>query len=432
MIDLSKFKIAIIGLGYVGLPLAVEFGKKYKTIGYDISLNRINELSAYKDGTNEVSQQQIKAAKKLKFSSTLDDLANVDIYIITVPTPIDDSNNPNLEPLKKASESVGKIISKNSIVIYESTVYPGCTEEFCIPILESNSGLEHGKDFFCGYSPERINPGDKVNTLTKITKIVSGCDISTTELIAELYESIIDAGVFKTSSIKVAEAAKVIENTQRDLNIAFVNELSIIFKSLDIDTIEVLEAAGSKWNFMHFRPGMVGGHCIGVDPYYLTYKSQQVGYIPQVILSGRRINENMAKFTASSILKLMSKNKIDISTARVGVFGFTFKENCPDIRNTKVISLVDELKRWNVDVLVNDPWANAEEVKNLYDIKLTNQKDMNKLDAIIVAVGHDEYRNINLNLFKDIVSSKNPVFGDIKSIYKKQNLEKLGFEVFRL
>ena len=260
---------------------------------------------------------------------------------------------------------------------------------------------------------------------------MSGCDISTTELIAELYESIIDAGVFKTSSIKVAEAAKVIENTQRDLNIAFVNELSIIFKSLDIDTIEVLEAAGSKWNFMHFRPGMVGGHCIGVDPYYLTYKSQQVGYIPQVILSGRRINENMAKFTASSILKLMSKNKIDISTARVGV-GFTFKENCPDIRNTKVISLVDELKRWNVDVLVNDPWANAEEVKNPYDIKLTNQKDMNKLDAIIVAVGHDEYRNINLNLFKDIVSSKNPVFGDIKSIYKKQNLEKLGFEVFRL
>lgn len=425
-------KIAIIGLGYVGLPLAVEFGKRRQVLGFDINQSRIAELKDYRDNTLEVSSDQLKEATLLEYSSDVATLKNCSIFIVTVPTPIDDANRPDLTPLIKASETVGKSLCKGSIVIYESTVFPGCTEEVCVPILEKFSGLKFNQDFYCGYSPERINPGDKVNTLTKIKKITSGSTPEIAKAVDELYASIVTAGTYPATSIKVAEAAKVIENTQRDLNIALVNELSVIFNRLNIDTLEVLEAAGSKWNFLPFRPGMVGGHCIGVDPYYLTHKAEQIGYHPQVILAGRRINDNMARYAARGVIKLMVKNGIDVSRSKVGVLGITFKENCPDIRNSKVVDLIRELQSWGIEVLVSDPWAEQNEVMQEYGIKLSPYEDLHGLDSLIVAVGHEQYRTMQPEYLKSLCSTSKPVLGDIKSLYVKQQVIDAGFVPFRL
>ena len=425
-------KIAIIGLGYVGLPLAVEFGKKYPTIGFDINKTRIDELNIGIDITLEVDRDGIKSASKLNFSSSQDSIKDCNTYIITVPTPIDTARRPNLLPIKKASELVSKILKKGDIVIYESTVYPGCTEEVCVPILEKFSSLIYNKDFYCGYSPERINPGDKVNTLTKIKKITSGSNQEISKNIDDLYKSIITAGTYPAASIKVAEAAKVIENTQRDLNIALVNELSVIFERLEIDTLDVLEAAGSKWNFLPFRPGLVGGHCIGVDPYYLTHKAEQVGYNPQVILAGRRINDNMAKYMVKKVIQKMIYNKIDVSKSTVGVMGVTFKENCPDIRNSKVIDVIDELKKWGVTVKVADPWADPKEVKEIYGIDLEDIGFNNQVDSLIVAVGHQQYRDLSSKELKKYCKGNSPVLADVKSLYEKSSLAEEGLSVFRL
>lgn len=425
-------KIAIIGLGYVGLPLAVEFGKKQEVVGFDINEHRVDELSKSHDSTLEVTSEQLKESSHLEFTTDPSKLKECSIFIVTVPTPIDDANRPDLSPLKKASETVAKSMQKGSIVIYESTVYPGCTEEVCVPILEKLSGLKFNQDFYCGYSPERINPGDKVNTLTKIKKITSGSTTYASGVIDDLYKSIITAGTFQATSIRVAEAAKVIENTQRDLNIALVNELSVIFNRLGIDTLEVLEAAGSKWNFLPFRPGMVGGHCIGVDPYYLTHKAEQIGYNPQVILAGRRINDNMAKYAARSVIKLMVKNGIDVSKSKVGVLGLTFKENCPDIRNSKVIDLIRELESWGVETVVTDAWASPEEVYDEYQIKLSPLEQLSQLDSLIVAVGHNEYRKLEPMQLKALCKTLSPVLGDIKSLYPKDIAMQAGFTLFRL
>ena len=425
-------KIAVIGLGYVGLPLAVEFGKTRDVVGFDINVTRVEQLKSGRDFTQECSIEQLKLAKRLTYSSSLDDVRDARIYIVTVPTPIDSVNRPDLSPLKAASKTVGSVLKKGDIVVFESTVFPGATEEVCVPILEQESGLHFNKDFSCGYSPERINPGDKVNTLTKIKKITSGSNLEAADEIDELYRSIITAGTWKASSLKVAEAAKVIENSQRDLNIAFVNELSVIFERLDIDTNEVLEAAGSKWNFLPFRPGMVGGHCIGVDPYYLTHKAEEVGYNPQVVLAGRRINDNMARYAAKSIIKRMLQNGVDVARSKVGVFGLTFKENCPDIRNSKVVDLIRELESWNVTVCVSDPWADPAEVEHEYNLKLVDASQLRDLSAVIVAVGHDEFREMDVGEFRDICAAKGAVFGDLKAIYSKKNLIDAGFTVFRL
>ena len=422
--------IAVIGLGYVGLPLAVEFGKKYKVIGFDINTNRINELSRGEDNTLEINSKQINESKKLEFSSDIDYLKSAQIFIITVPTPIDIAKRPDLRPLIKSSEMVGRLLKKDDIVIYESTVYPGCTEEICVPLLEKSSGLIFNKDFFCGYSPERINPGDKVNTITKIKKITSGSNTFSLEVIDRLYSSIITAGTYKVSSIKVAEAAKVIENTQRDLNIALVNELSVLFDRLDIDTIEVLEAAGTKWNFLPFRPGMVGGHCIGVDPYYLTHKAEEVGYHPQIIAAGRRLNDNMSRYAARNVIKLMINNGINVSESKVGVMGVTFKEDCPDIRNSKVIDLVKEFEVWGIEVVITDPYANAEELKNEFGYELVKRAELPLLDALVIAVGHQEYRNLDPKSFKNIFKSEKPVIADLKAIYDKKIVQQ-NFTLFR-
>jgi UDP-N-acetyl-D-galactosamine dehydrogenase len=370
--NIENKKIAIIGLGYVGLPLAAEFGKIRPVLGFDINDARVAELRSGQDSTLEVTPAELASASHLTFSSEVSNLRECDIFIVTVPTPIDTANRPDLTPLIKASETVGKAIKSGSIVIYESTVYPGCTEEVCVPILEKHSGLKFNEGFFCGYSPERIVPGDKVNTLTTIKKITSGSTPAVANAVDALYASVVKAGTWKATSLKVAEAAKVIENTQRDLNIALVNELSVIFSRLGIDTLEVLEAAGSKWNFLPFRPGMVGGHCIGVDPYYLTHKAEEVGYHPQVILAGRRINDNMARYAARNVIRLMLKNGIDVARSTVGVMGITFKENCPDIRNSKVADLVREFGAWGVSVVVADPWADCEEVQQ--GVETNNRK----------------------------------------------------------
>ena len=425
-------KLAVVGLGYVGLPLAVEFGKTRQVVGFDINEARVEQLKAGQDLTNECSIEQLKAAKGLEYSSSLNDIKDARIYIVTVPTPIDAVNRPDLRPLEAASKSVGSVLKHGDIVIFESTVFPGATEEFCVPILEFESGLRFNQDFACGYSPERINPGDKVNTITKIKKITSGSNIEAANEIDDLYRSIITAGTWKASSLKVAEAAKVIENSQRDLNIAFVNELSVIFDRLQIDTIEVLEAAGSKWNFLPFRPGMVGGHCIGVDPYYLTHKAEEVGYNPQVVLAGRRINDNMAKYAAKSIVKRMLQNGTDVARSKVGVLGLTFKENCPDIRNSKVVDLIRELESWNVIVSVSDPWADPDEVMHEYGITLVDASLWEGLSAVIVAVGHQEFRKMDVNDFRKFCAIEGAVFGDLKSIYIKQSLRDAGFDVFRL
>jgi len=425
-------KIAVIGLGYVGIPLAVEFGKKFETIGYDINHQRIDELKNYHDRSLEMTSLELKSSKNLKYTINPNDLKSCNIFIITVPTPINNKNLPDLKPLKQSSRVVGKLLKKDDIVIYESTVYPGVTEDECVPILEKHSGLVFNKDFYCGYSPERINPGDKVNTLNKITKITSGSTREIANEIDSLYKCIISAGTYLTPSIKVAEAAKVIENTQRDLNIALVNELSVIFEKLDIDTLEVLEAAGSKWNFLPFRPGLVGGHCIGVDPYYLTHKAEQVGYNPEVILAGRRINDNMAEYLVHQVVKHMSSNGIDISNSVVGVMGITFKENCPDIRNTKIIDVINVLKMWGIKVKVTDPWADKKEVKDLYDIVLEKIDSNNKVDSLIVAVGHKEYRELKAETIRNYCNGSSPVIADVKSIYQKEDLSKEGFDVYRL
>ncbi|MFL9556132.1 Vi polysaccharide biosynthesis UDP-N-acetylglucosamine C-6 dehydrogenase TviB [Acinetobacter baumannii] len=430
--QLADLRIAIIGLGYVGLPLAVEFGKKGPVIGFDINQNRINELKSGQDHTLEVTPEELQKAEQLSFSANLADLEESNFFIVTVPTPVDQVNRPDLTPLKKASETVGQALKKGDIVVYESTVYPGATEEVCIPILEKVSGLKFNQDFFAGYSPERINPGDKVNTLTKIKKITSGSTPEVANTVDAVYASIITAGTHKASSIKVAEAAKVIENTQRDLNIALVNELSVIFDRIGIDTLDVLEAAGSKWNFLPFRPGLVGGHCIGVDPYYLTHKAEEVGYHPQVILAGRRINDNMARYVARNTIKLMLQNGIDVPRAKVGVLGVTFKENCPDIRNSKVADLIKELEFWGAQVVVADPWADADEVRHEYGIELGKVDAQNPVDSIIVAVGHNEFRSLSANELRKYVKCEKPVLADVKSLFDRTEMSDAGFTVFRL
>ena len=412
-------KLAIIGLGYVGLPLAVEFGKKYPTIGFDINTSRVEELKKGIDKTKESSADEISSAQFLSFSSNLQDLASCQIYIVTVPTPIDQFKTPDLQPLLKASAMLGKVLKKGDIVIYESTVYPGCTEEDCVPVLEKESGLRFNQDFYCGYSPERINPGDKVNTLTKIKKVTSG---STPEIASEvnaLYQSIISAGTYQASSLKVAEASKAIENAQRDVNISFVNELALIFDKIGIDTQEVLDAAGTKWNFLKYKPGLVGGHCIGVDPYYLAHKAESLGYHPQVILSGRRVNDMMGMFVANKVVKLMIQKGIQIKGSKALILGVTFKENCPDIRNSKVVDIYSELKQFGLEVDVYDPHANEEEVKNEYGI--TCNKTLGKsYDAIVLAVSHDEFKSIDLG---SISNHNGAVIFDTKGLYPKDQVD---------
>ena len=430
--SLQEEKIAIIGLGYVGLPLAVELGKRRAVLGFDINPQRVQELKSGHDATLEVSSEQLQGSTQLMFSDEEQQLASCQIFIVTVPTPVDQANRPNMAPLVSASRTVGRSLKRGDLVIYESTVYPGATEEVCVPELERVSGLTFNVDFTCGYSPERINPGDKVNTLTTIKKITSGSTPEAADKVDALYKSIITAGTWKASSLKVAEAAKVIENSQRDLNIAFVNELSVIFERMGIDTLEVLEAAGSKWNFLPFRPGMVGGHCIGVDPYYLTHKAEELGYHPQVILAGRRINDEMARYAASSVIKHMIKNGIDVARSKVGVLGITFKENCPDIRNSKVADLIRELQAWNIEVVVSDPWADPKEVEQTYGVKLQDISADAPVDSLIVAVGHEQYRKLTPTAMKAFCGQQSaPVIGDIKSLYDRQALASTGFTVFR-
>jgi UDP-N-acetyl-D-galactosamine dehydrogenase len=429
--DLSSATIAIIGLGYVGLPLAVEFGKVRPVIGFDINPDRIRELQGGHDHTLECSPAQLQLATHLRYSAAPQDLQQAQVYIVTVPTPVDKANRPDMAPLIKASTTVGKALKKGDVVIYESTVYPGATEEVCVPVLEQNSGLKFNHDFFCGYSPERINPGDKVNTLTTIKKITSGSTPDAARAVDGLYRQIVTAGTWMASSLKVAEAAKVIENSQRDLNIAFVNELSVIFERIGIDTLEVLEAAGSKWNFLPFRPGMVGGHCIGVDPYYLTHKAEELGYHPQVILAGRRINDNMARYAARNLIKRMLQNGVDVPRATVGVMGITFKENCPDIRNSKVADLVKELQLWGAQVVVTDPWADPEEVISEYGIKLGSIAPDRPVDSLVVAVGHREFREMSVEHLRACCCSASPVLADIKSLYDRHAAAAAGFTVYR-
>jgi UDP-N-acetyl-D-glucosamine/UDP-N-acetyl-D-galactosamine dehydrogenase len=428
-----KKKIAIIGLGYVGLPLAVEFAKKYKVVGFDINQNRIEELKKNQDSTLEITDDAISSVREnLNFTSNIDDTKECNIYIVSVPTPIDEFNKPNLEPLISSSKTVGTVVKKNDIIIYESTVYPGVTEDVCVKELEKSSGLKFNQDFFCGYSPERVNPGDKVNTLTKIKKITSGSTPEIAQEVDELYKTIIIAGTYLAKSIKVAEAAKVIENTQRDLNIALVNELSVILGRLDLDTIEILEAAGSKWNFLPFRPGLVGGHCIGVDPYYLTHAAEQVGYNPQVILAGRRINDNMGLYMVKKVIQQMINNGIEIKNSTVGLMGITFKENCPDVRNSKIIDVLNELKRWEVNVIVVDSWVDQSNLLKEYGIKLGKIDKENKVDSLIVAVGHNQFRSLSAKELRSYCNGSKPVIGDVKSIYNKEELIKQGFSVFKL
>ncbi len=416
--NLEDTKIAIIGLGYVGLPLAVEFGKKNQVIGFDVNKARIAELENGYDSTLEVNAHVLASLGGLDFSSDLKSLKGCNVYIVTVPTPIDETNAPDLTPLRKSSEMLSGVISQGDLVIYESTVYPGATEEVCIPLLEKGSGLVFNKGFYAGYSPERINPGDKVNTLTKIKKITSGSTPQAADFVDALYSSIIVAGTHKTSSIKVAEAAKVIENTQRDLNIAIVNEFAKIFNVLNIDTQEVLEAAGTKWNFLPFKPGLVGGHCISVDPYYLTYKAKEVGYQPEVILAGRRINDGMGQYTATQLVKAVSKKKIHVDEARVLVLGFTFKGDCPDVRNTKIIDIVHELESFNMNVDIYDSWADAVEVKHEYGVELISEPAEGSYDAIILAVDHSEFKGWGEEKIRRI-GKENHVLYDVKHVLDK-------------
>ncbi|MFA5851079.1 MAG: nucleotide sugar dehydrogenase [Spirochaetales bacterium] len=417
----NQYKISVIGLGYVGLPLAVEFAKKYQVIGFDINTTRIKELNEGVDRTLEIDEKALLAVSSSKdtksnglfCSSLLDDIKDCNIYIITVPTPVDKNNRPNLTPLYKASEMVGKVLKKDDIVVYESTVYPGVTEDECVPVLENFSGLKFNQDFFVGYSPERINPGDKEHTVSKILKITSGSTPQAAEIIDSVYNSIIIAGTHKAPSIKVAEAAKVIENAQRDINIAFVNELAKIFNRLDIDTDDVLKAAGTKWNFLKFTPGLVGGHCIGVDPYYLAQKAQEVGYHPEIILAGRRLNDGMGEYIAHEVIRLMIKKDIAVKGAKVLVLGITFKENCPDVRNTKVIDILNTLKGYQTNITIYDPWAEPAEVKHEYGWESINKIDnKGEYDAIILAVAHAEFKDLNLSQ----LSKSNRIIYDVKGL----------------
>lgn len=420
-INLHNIKIAVIGLGYVGLPLAHAFSEKYEVVGFDIAQWRIDELNTCIDRTLELSEAQVNEALSngMKFTNILEEISDCNVYIVTVPTPIDEHKRPDLTPLVKASESIGKVLKKDDIVIYESTVYPGATEEECVPVLEKFSGLNFNEDFYCGYSPERINPGDKEHTVTKILKVTAGSTPEIGKKVDELYASVITAGTHLAPSLKVAEAAKVIENSQRDINIAFVNELAIIFNKLGIDTEAVLEAAGTKWNFLPFRPGLVGGHCIGVDPYYLTHKAQEVGYNPEIILAGRRLNDNMGMYVANQVLKLMIQKEHKVAGAKVLVLGITFKENCPDIRNSRVIDVIQELKEFGTDVEVYDPWANNKEVQREYGLSLIDNSGLKikNYNAVILAVAHNEFKNLDLRTTDD------QVLFDIKSFIDNDDVD---------
>lgn len=426
----SEVTISVIGLGYVGLPLAIEFAKKVKVIGFDINEAKIATLLRGIDPTNEVGDDTVKTTS-MKITCNEEDLKESKFHIVAVPTPINQDKTPDLRPVIGASETLGRNLTKGSIVVYESTVYPGVTEEVCVPILEKLSGLRCGIDFKVGYSPERINPGDKVHTVTKITKIVSGMDKESLEEIAKTYSIIIEAGVYKTENIKVAEAAKVIENSQRDINIAFMNELSIIFNKMGINTNDVLRAAGTKWNFLNFTPGLVGGHCIGVDPYYLTYKAEQIGYHPEVILAGRRINDSMGKYIAENTVKQLIKAGKNIKGAKVGIFGLTFKENVPDTRNSRVVDIINELKEFEVDVTIFDPIANKEEAKHEYDLKIMELSRSDKFDAVIFAVSHDCFKELGMDFIKELFVD-NPVVIDVKGMFNKEELLKNGFIYWNL
>lgn len=413
---LNNIKIGMIGLGYVGLPLAVEFGQKYPTVGFDINQHRIKELQSGNDHTLEVSSEELAHATHLTYSASIKDIADCNVYIVTVPTPINEHKQPDLTPLEKASDLLGKVIKSDDIVIYESTVYPGATEEVCVPILEKVSGLKFNQDFYVGYSPERINPGDKEHRVTTILKVTSGSTPEIAEKVDQIYKSIITAGTHKASSIRVAEAAKVIENTQRDVNIALINELALIFNKLGIDTEEVLLAAGTKWNFLPFRPGLVGGHCIGVDPYYLTHKAQSIGYNPEVILSGRRINDGMGAYVVSQLIKLMLKKRIQVQDAKVLIMGLTFKENCPDIRNTRVVDIVAELKTYGVNIDVYDPWVNTAETEAEYGINPIMQPAKGQYDAMILAVAHQEFKDMSISEIRALGKAQSIIY-DLKYLY---------------
>src|SRR5580698_6834405 len=416
MLTLRNCRIAVVGLGYVGLPLAVEFGKHFETLGFDVNPKRIAQLRRGRDSTLEVTREELRAAKQLTFTSRRNDLRRAQVFIVTVPTPIDNYKRPDLTALIRASESVGAVLRKGAVVIYESTVYPGCTEEVCVPILERASGLKFNRDFFAGYSPERINPGDKQHRLTSIRKVTSGSTAPIADFVDQLYGAIVTAGTHKTSSIRVAEAAKVIENTQRDVNIALINELALIFHRLGIDTEEVLNAAGSKWNFLPFRPGLVGGHCIGVDPYYLTHKAQEVGYHPEMILAGRRLNDNMALYVAGQITQLMAARRIHVKGARVLVLGITFKENCPDIRNSKVVDVVRELTRHGARVDIHDPWAEAAELRHEYGLKLAREVKPHHYDVAVLAVAHREFRELGVRGVRRLCRRPHVLY-DIKHVF---------------
>lgn len=420
--DLKNIQIGVIGLGYVGLPLAVEFGKIIPTIGYDINTQRLEELKQASDRTLEVSSDELQQAKNLSFSSEISDLMSSNVFIVTVPTPIDDHKVPDLSAIKSATEIVGKALSQGDVVIYESTVYPGVTEDICVPILETESNLKFNQDYFVGYSPERINPGDKEHRLPSIIKVTSGSTPEAAEFIDQLYRKIITAGTHKASSIKVAEAAKVIENTQRDVNIALINELSLIFNRLEIDTLEVLEAAGTKWNFLQFRPGLVGGHCIGVDPYYLTHKAQEIGYNPEVILSGRRINDGMGPYVAESVIKLMTRKKIHTVDSKILILGFTFKENCPDIRNTRVIDIVREFDSYHAQVEIYDPWIDTKEAEHQYNIPFLSELPSTHYDAIILAVNHNQFKALGADKIHSF-GKQNHVLFDVKNVLTKEQAD---------
>ncbi len=413
MPDIQSSHIAVIGLGYVGLPLAVEFSKKIATTGFDLNEERIAQLQQGNDVTQEVTGDELQQAGKLQFTSSIDDLGDCNVFIVAVPTPIDANKRPDLRPLEGASRTVGKALKAGDVVIYESTVYPGATEEVCIPILEEISGLRFNTDFFAGYSPERINPGDHEHRLPTIVKVTSGSTPEIAEFVNDLYGTIITAGTFKASSIKVAEAAKVIENTQRDVNIALINKLALIFNRLGIDTLEVLKAAGTKWNFLPFRPGLVGGHCIGVDPYYLTHKAQEVGYHPEMILAGRRLNDNMGRYIASEIVKLMLKKRIHVADANILIMGLTFKENCPDLRNTRVVDIIDELGSYGANIEVYDPWADKDEAERMYGVTMIKDLPINHYDGVVLAVAHREFTDLGAEDFKKMCRQLSVVY-DVK------------------
>lgn len=422
MFDLNETRIGVIGLGYVGLPLAVEFGRKFDTVGFDVNTARIDELRSGKDSTLEVEPAELATATRLRYSAEASDLSTCNFLVVTVPTPVDRHKQPDLSPLRAASKTVGRAIRPGSVVVFESTVYPGATEEQCVPIIEQESGLAYNKDFFAGYSPERINPGDKNHRVTSIVKVTSGSTPEIADFVDKVYSAIITAGTFRASSIRVAEAAKVIENTQRDLNIALVNELALIFSRLGIDTLEVLEAAGTKWNFLPFRPGLVGGHCISVDPYYLTHKAQEIGYNPEIILAGRRINDAMGSYVADRVVKLMTQRRIHVAGSRILVMGFAFKEDCPDLRNSRVIDIVQEFKSFHATVDIFDPWVNPEEAKHEYGVDLTTAPQDNQYDAIVVAVGHRQFHEMGASAIRKL-GREDCVLFDVKSVFPSEYVD---------